>query len=54
MYSGSGRTVTPMADARIEFFLADVLAFEGEDPDAIRDGVRVALADCGKSIGRRK
>ena len=37
-----------MADARIESFLADVLALEGEDPDAIRDGVRVALADCGE------
>ena len=40
--------MTPMADARIESFLADVLALEGEDPDAIRDGVRVALADCGE------
>jgi hypothetical protein len=29
-------------DQRIESFLADVL----EDPDAIREGVRVALADC--------
>ena len=29
--------MTPMADARIEFFLADVLALEGEDPDAIRE-----------------
>ena len=37
-----------MADARIESFLADVLALVGEDPDAIRDGVRVALADCGE------
>ena len=27
-------------------FLADVLALEGESPDAIRDGVHVALADC--------
>ena len=33
-------------DQRIEAFLADVLALAGEDPDAIRDGVRVALADC--------
>jgi ethanolamine utilization microcompartment shell protein EutL len=33
-------------DQRIEAFLADVLALAGEDPDAIREGVRVALADC--------
>ena len=33
-------------DQRIESFLADVLAFAGENPDAIREGVRVALADC--------
>jgi hypothetical protein len=33
-------------DQRIESFLADVLALAGEDPDAIREGVRVALADC--------
>jgi hypothetical protein len=26
--------------------LADVLALADEDPDAIREGVRVALADC--------
>ena len=32
-------------DERIEAFLADVLALEGEDASAIRDGVRVALAD---------
>jgi hypothetical protein len=31
--------VTPMGDARIEAFLADVLALEGENPDAIREGV---------------
>jgi hypothetical protein len=30
---------------RIESFLADVLALAGEDLDAIREGVRVALAD---------
>jgi hypothetical protein len=36
---------TPM-DQRIEAFLADVLALAGEDPEAIREGVRVALADC--------
>jgi predicted phage tail protein len=33
-------------DQRIESFLADVLALAGEEPDAIREGVRVALADC--------
>jgi hypothetical protein len=33
-------------DQRIEAFLADVLALAGESPDAIREGVRVALADC--------
>jgi hypothetical protein len=34
-----------MTDARIEAFLADVLALEGEDRDAIREA-DVALADC--------
>jgi hypothetical protein len=33
-------------DQRIESFLADVLALAGENPDAIREGVRVALAKC--------
>jgi hypothetical protein len=33
-------------DQRIESFLADVLALAGKDPDAIREGVRVVLADC--------
>ena len=33
-------------DQRIESFLADVLALAGEAPDAVREGVRVALADC--------
>jgi hypothetical protein len=33
-------------DQRIESFLTDVLALAGEDPDAVREGVRVALADC--------
>ena len=33
-------------DERIESFLADVLALEGDDDNAIRDGVRIALADC--------
>src|SRR5215472_18926606 len=30
---------------RVEVFLAAVLALEGEEPDAIRAGVRVALGD---------
>ena len=33
-------------DQHIEAFLADVLALEGETPDAIREAVRAALADC--------
>ena len=33
-------------DQRIESLLADVLALAGEEPDAIREGVRVAFADC--------
>ena len=33
-------------DQRIESFLTDVLALAGEEPDAVREGVRVALADC--------
>jgi hypothetical protein len=33
-------------DERVEAFLADILALEGEDANAIRQGVRVALADC--------
>jgi hypothetical protein len=33
-------------DQRIESFLGDVLALAGEDPDAVREGVRVALARC--------
>jgi hypothetical protein len=45
-YWGQGRTVTPMTDARVDSFLADVLALEGENPDAIREGVHVALGDC--------
>ena len=35
-----------MTDARIESFLADVLALEGENQKAIREGVHIALADC--------
>ena len=33
-------------DQRIEAFLADVLALAWEDLDAVREGVRVALAKC--------
>jgi hypothetical protein len=33
-------------DQRIEAFLADVVALAGEDLDAVREGVRVALASC--------
>jgi len=33
-------------DERVEAFLADILALEGKDANAIRQGVRVALADC--------
>jgi hypothetical protein len=32
-------------DERIEAFLADVLALEGEEPNAVREAVRIALAD---------
>ena len=35
-----------MTNARVESFLADVFALEG--PDAIREGVHVALADCAQ------
>ena len=37
-----------MTDARVEAFLADILALEGDNPDAIREGVHVALADCAE------
>jgi hypothetical protein len=43
-----------MTDARIEAFLADVLAVEGEKPDAIQDGVHVALADSEQILKLRK
>ena len=33
-------------DQRIESFLGDVLALAGEEPDAVREGVRRALAKC--------
>jgi hypothetical protein len=32
-------------DERVEAFLADVLSLEGEEASAIREAVRVALAD---------
>ena len=32
-------------DQRIESFLADVLTLAGEEPDVVRDEVRVALGD---------
>ena len=32
-------------DERVEAFLADVMALEGEDANAIREGVCIALAD---------
>jgi hypothetical protein len=35
-----------MTDARVASFLADVLALEGENPDTIREGVHIALAEC--------
>ena len=41
-------------DQRIESFLADVLALAGEEPEAVRQGVRVALADCEAISGRRR
>jgi hypothetical protein len=31
-------------DDRVEKFLSDVLALDGEEPEAIRAGVKVALA----------
>jgi hypothetical protein len=34
-----------MMDERVEAFLPDILALEGEDVNAIREGVRGALAD---------
>ncbi len=33
-------------DQRIESFLGDVLALAGEEPDAVRKGVRAALGRC--------
>jgi hypothetical protein len=40
--SGGWPQARPM-DQRIESFLADVLALAGEEPDVVRDEVRVAL-----------
>jgi hypothetical protein len=33
-------------DQRIELFLTDILALAGENPEAVQEGARVALADC--------
>jgi hypothetical protein len=33
-------------DQRIEAFLGDVLALAGEEPEAVPEGVRAALAKC--------
>ncbi len=33
-------------DQRIESFLGDILALAGDEPDAVRKGVRDALARC--------
>jgi hypothetical protein len=41
-------------DQRIESFLTYVLALAGEDPDAVGEGVRVALADCEASFRARE
>jgi hypothetical protein len=38
-------------DRRIESFLGDVLALAGEEPDTVREGMRVALAK-GEAIFR--
>ena len=43
-----------MADARVEAFLADILALEGENADAIREGVLVALTDCADIFKARE
>ena len=43
-----------MTDARIEAFLADVLALEGENPDAIARVCMLPLATAKKSSKRRK
>jgi hypothetical protein len=38
-------------DQRIEAFVTEVLALAGEEPEAVREGVRVALAD-GEALFR--
>jgi hypothetical protein len=38
-------------DQRIESFLGDILALAGEEPDAVREGVRVVLAKCEAIFG---
>jgi hypothetical protein len=43
-----------MTDARVEAFLVDILALEGENPDAIREEVHVALVDCADIFKARK
>jgi len=35
-----------MTDSRVKGFLADVLALEGENANAIREGDHFALTDC--------
>jgi hypothetical protein len=45
------RGVESLMDRRIESFLGDVLALAGEEPDAVWEGVRVALAK-GEAIFR--
>jgi hypothetical protein len=41
-------------DERVEAFLADVLALEGEDANSIREGARGALAVTNYCSGRRR
>jgi hypothetical protein len=42
-----------MMDERVEAFLADILALEGEDVNAVREGVRGALADYEQRLNSR-
>jgi hypothetical protein len=41
-------------DERIEAFLADVLALEGEKPEAIGAGMRIALGDAETAFRARE
>jgi hypothetical protein len=41
-------------DERVEALLADVLALEGEDPNVIREGVRVRSPITSNCSGHRK